>query len=90
MSNDWMQDPSLSEIDPVKLEFLQMLVFESSSIPKDKMLPYLLSVAKKRIDNHIEYSKEEIELIVNVIKKHAKADELAKIDKLLALWKKNL
>lgn len=89
MNNEWMNDPSLSNIDKHKLDFLQMLVFESQSLSKEQMLPYLLSVAKKRVDNHIEFSPEEIALIVDVIKRYAPSEDIGKIDKLLYLWKKN-
>ena len=34
MTNDWMKDESLKNIDPHKLEFLQALVFESSNLRK--------------------------------------------------------
>lgn len=47
MQNDWMKDESLKNIDPYKLDFLQALVFESSSLKKEQMLPFLMAVAKR-------------------------------------------
>ena len=41
MTNEWMQDESLQNIDPYKLEFLQALVFESSNLRKEQLLPFL-------------------------------------------------
>lgn len=32
MTNEWMNDPSLQEIAPYKLQFLQALIFESASL----------------------------------------------------------
>ena len=40
MQNDWMKDESLKNIDPYKLEFLQALMFESSNLKKEQMLPF--------------------------------------------------
>ena len=47
MQNDWMRDESLKDIEPYKLEFLQALVFESSNLRKEQMLPFLMAVAKR-------------------------------------------
>ena len=47
MQNNWMQDESLKNIEPYKLEFLQALVFESSHLKKEQMLPFLMAVMKR-------------------------------------------
>ena len=47
MTNNWMDDPAVAHIDKAKLDFLQSLVFESQSLTKEQMLPFLMSVAKK-------------------------------------------
>ena len=47
MTNEWMQDESLQNIDPYKLEFLQALVFESSNLRKEQLLPFLMAVARR-------------------------------------------
>ena len=47
MNNEWMKDESLQGIDPYKLEFLQALVFESSNLRKEQLLPFLMAVAKR-------------------------------------------
>ena len=46
MTDEWMQDPAISHIPKEKLTFLQALVFESQTLSKEKLLPFLLSVAK--------------------------------------------
>ena len=47
MTHDWMKDESLKEIAPYKLEFLQALIFESSKLRKEQLLPFLMNVAKQ-------------------------------------------
>ena len=88
MTNNWMSDPAVANIDKAKLEFLQALVFESQTLSKEQMLPFLMSVAKKGSDNHISFSDEEVDTIVNVIRNYSTLEELSKIDKLLKLRRK--
>ena len=87
MTNEWMNDPSLAEIDRKKLEFLQALVFESRGLQKEQMLPFLMAVAKRGQADHITFSDEEIDAIVAVIKKESTEEEAAAIDKMMRLRK---
>lgn len=85
MNNDWMKDESLKNIDPYKLEFLQTLVFESSNLKKEQMLPFLMAVMKRGQDKKISFSESEINAIVAVLRKHATPDEISKIEKVMAM-----
>lgn len=85
MNNEWMKDESLKEIDPYKLEFLQALVFESSNLRKEQLLPFLMAVAKRGQEKNVTFSDEEINAIVAVLKKQATPEELSKMDKILAM-----
>ena len=87
MNNEWMNDPALSDIDKAKLEFLQALVFESRTVKKEQMLPFLRAVAQKGQANHITFSDSEIDTIVSVIRESATPEETATIDKLMRLRK---
>lgn len=85
MNNDWMKDESLKNIDSYKLEFLQALVFESSNLKKEQMLPFLMAVMKRGQDKKISFSESEINAIVAVLRKHATPDEISKIEKIMAM-----
>lgn len=85
MNNDWMKDESLKNIDSYKLEFLQALVFESSNLKKEQMLPFLMAVMKRGQDKKISFSESEINAIVTVLRKHATPDEISKIEKIMAM-----
>ncbi len=85
MTNEWMKDESLKDIDAYKLEFLQALVFESSNLRKEQLLPFLMAVAKRGQEKKVTFSDDEINAIVAVLKKHATPEELAKMDKILAM-----
>ena len=43
----WMQDPSLKGISMEKLDFLQKMVFESSSLSQKELMPFLMALAQK-------------------------------------------
>lgn len=85
MQNDWMKEESLKDIDPYKLEFLQALLFESSNLKRDQMIPFLMAVAKRGQEKHVTFSDDEINKIVAVLKKHATPDEISKIEKVMAM-----
>lgn len=85
MQTDWMKDESLKKIEPYKLEFLQALVFESSNLRKEQLLPFLMNVAKRGQDKNISFKDEEIEAVIAVLKKHATPEELVKMKKILAM-----
>ena len=85
MQTDCMWDESLKDIEPYKLEFLQALVFESSNLRKEQMLPFLMAVAKRGQEKKVSFSDKEIDAIVAVLRKQASPDEIAKIEKVMAM-----
>jgi hypothetical protein len=87
MTTNWMSDPAVADIDRSKLEFLQALVFESQSLSKEQMLPFLMSVAKKGSDKHIAFTNEEVDLIIEVIKKYSTENEVEKMNKMIKIFK---
>lgn len=88
MQNNWMNDDSLKDIDPYKLEFLQALLFESKNLKKEQMLPFLMAVIKRGQEKNVSFTDEEISKIIAVLKRHASPDELAQIEKVMALRSK--
>ena len=88
MTDEWMQDPAISHIPKEKLTFLQALVFESQTLSKEKLLPFLLSVAKRGQEHNISFDDEEMNLIIETIRGCSTPEELARIDKLMKLRQK--
>ena len=88
MNKDWMNDETLSHIERRKLDFLHTLVIESASLKQKELLPFFLSLAKRGQSENIQFSKEEIRLISEVIKKNSSDADKAKIDKLLNMAQK--
>lgn len=85
----WLDDPDVAHIDKAKLDFLQMLVFESNGLSKEQMLPFLIAVSKRGKENNISFSEEEIETIIQTLQKYASPDDIEKMNKMAALYRKN-
>ncbi len=85
--NNWMQDASIQDIDPKKLDFLQKLVFESTSLSAKERLPFLLAIANRSKQENIHFTEDEMTRIVNVLKKISTPNEIAKMDQILRLFK---
>ena len=85
MSGNWMDDPAVARIDKAKLNFLQALVFESSNLGREQMLPFLMAVAKRGQEKKISFSDQEMDAIISVLKKHASPEEIGKMEKVLAM-----
>ncbi len=60
----WMQDPSLKGISMEKLDFLQKMVFESSSLSQKELMPFLMALAQKSRTANITFTQEEMTVII--------------------------
>ena len=87
MNNDWMNDPALSGIDKAKLEFLQALVFESRTLSKDQMLPFLMAAAKRSRDNNVSFTEEEMDTIISTLRKYASPEDIEKMNKMTTVFR---
>lgn len=85
----WLDDPDVGCIDKSKLDFLQMLVFESSGLSKEQMLPFLMAVSKRGKENNISFSPEEMDIIIKTLEKYAAPEDIEKMKKMTALYRKN-
>ncbi len=85
MTDNWMDDPSLADIDRGKLAFLQSLIFESRSLSREQMLPFLMAAVRKSKDSRIAFDGGEVKRITSVIRKYAAPEELESLDSLLRL-----
>ena len=94
-NNEWMNDPELKNIDRAKLDFLNQMFIQSTSINstgsqaerQKKMMAFLLSLSKLRKENKISFQKEEVELIFSVLKKHSTSDDIAKMQKISSFFR---
>lgn len=86
-TTNWMLDPAIQDIDSQKIQFLQMLFFEGNKLSEKERLPFFLSIAARAKKDKITFSDDEVERIVQVLKKNSTPQELKKIDQILQLFK---
>ena len=84
---NWLDDPAVAHIDKSKLDFLQMLVFESNGLSKEQMLPFLMAIAKRSKENKVSFTDEEIETIVETLKKYTSPEDLDKMNKMISIYR---
>ena len=94
-NNEWMNDPELKNIDRAKLDFLNQMFVQSTTINSSgsqaerqkNMMAFLLSLSKLSRENNISFQKEEVELIFSVLKKYSTSDDIAKMQKISSFFR---
>lgn len=85
-TNQWMQDDALKGIPLPKLEFLQQMLFESKKYSGKEMFPFFMSLAAKSRSQNIQFSQQELDTIIPVLKKYASEDELKKMNHAITMF----
>ena len=88
MDNKWMQDPTLSAIDPEKLTHLSSLASQGEQLNQKQLLPFLLAAASKSDKQNMNFSSVETQAILSVLKKNKSQKEQEKIDRLVQMFQK--
>ena len=82
----WMSDERIAHIDKEKITYLQKLVFEIDTLPQKEKMAFLMALANKAKSEHISFTNEEIQLLVEVVKDYSTPQEIQKMDKLLKMF----
>lgn len=86
-SGRWMSDKALSGIPRTKLEFLQIMLFESRKLKQEEMLPFFMSVVKISREKNITFTEAEMDSILEVLKEHSSPDELTRMNQIMQMRK---
>ena len=86
-SGEWMRDEALSQIPHAKLEFLQIVLFESRKLKQDEMLPFFMSVIKASREKNITFTEAEMDVILSVLKEHSSPDDLKRMNQIMQMRK---
>lgn len=84
----WMQEPSLKGIPEEKLDFLQKMVFESRDLSQKELLPFLMALAQRSRSANITFSTEEMNTIIEAIRKYSTPEELLKMNQIMKLMQR--
>ena len=83
----WIEHPSLTDIPRAKLEFLQIMVFESKDLKADEMLPFFMSVIKISKEKNITFTESEMDKIISVLKEFSDENDLKRITQIMEMRK---
>lgn len=85
MSDIFREIENTQSIDPVKLAFLKEMFQDSRNVPKDKnkMMAFMMNVAMKSREQNIKFTKEEMDIIIKLLKQNATPSENAMMDTII-------
>lgn len=82
---DWINDPALKNMDPAKLELFKMAAAQVEGKSGNAMVPIMMSLIMNANKKGIQFSPEEISLILQVLKQGKSPAEQQNIDKTVQL-----
>lgn len=84
---NWMNNPSLSNIAPEKLQMLVTLAEQARGKNQNELLPFLMSAAAQSRSSNMSFDSSEMEAIIDVMKIGKSPQEIQRIEKLCTLIK---
>lgn len=78
---DWINDPQLKNMDPLKLELIKNAAKQVSGKSGSAMAPIMMSLIMNANKKGIKFTPEEITLILNLLKQGKSPKEQEQIDK---------
>lgn len=82
---DWMNDPKLQNMDPLKLELIKTAASQIQGKKGNTLAPVLMSLITSANRKGIRFSSEEISLILNILKQGKTEQEQSQIDKTVSM-----
>lgn len=79
--NDWMNHPAMKNIDPVKLELIQMAASQTAGKSGKDLAPVMLSLITNANKKGIRFSGDEMSLILEILKEGKSKEEQSQIDR---------
>ena len=76
----WTNHPKLKNIDPRKLAILLDLMKEAEGKQMDKLMPLLLSTNKKLQQQKLSFTKDESEVMLEILTKNLSPKEKAQFE----------
>lgn len=78
---DWLNDPLLQNMDPIKKELIKSAAAQVSGKSGKSMAPLMMSIITSANKKGIRFSSEEITLILNILKQGKSSAEQQQIDR---------
>ena len=79
--NEWMNNPAMKNIDPIKLELIQMAASQTAGKAGRDLAPIMMALITNANKKGISFSGDEMSLILEIMKDGKSKDEQAQIDR---------
>lgn len=77
---DWMNNPLLKDMDPIKLELIKTAAHQTAGKSGNSLAPVLMSLITSANRKGIRFSTDEITMILNILKEGKSPQEQQQID----------
>lgn len=84
--NNWSDNPALNQIDPAKLQMLMSMAEQAKGKSQADLLPFLMSMGGNG-SGKMNFSQDEMDTIINVMKMGKSPQEIRRIEKMCMLLK---
>ncbi|HHT97992.1 MAG TPA: hypothetical protein GXZ90_08895 [Clostridiales bacterium] len=84
----WLDHPAMKDIDAKKLSILVDFINEVDGLPIDKVIPKLMNTNKKMKDENLSFTKNENELITEILTKNMSVQDKQKFELIKSMMNK--
>ena len=79
--NEWMNNPALKNMDPLKLELIKRAALQSAGRSGKELAPVMMSLISGANQKGIRFRPDEINMVLDIMKEGKTEKERAEIDK---------
>ena len=79
--NDWMNNPAMKNIDPIKLELIKPAASKTSGKSGKELAPIMMALISGANKQGIRFTPEEMTLILDILKDGKSKEEREQIDR---------
>ena len=79
--NDWMNNPAMKNIDPIKLELIKTAAPKTSGKSGKELAPIMMALISGANKQGIRFTPEEMTLILDILKDGKSKEEREQIDR---------
>ncbi|MEF9839710.1 MAG: hypothetical protein RR791_01975 [Lachnospiraceae bacterium] len=83
--NNWLNNPLLKNMDPTKLELMKTVAAQTVGKSDHDMAPILLSLITNANKKGIQFTRDEMDLVIDLLKEGKPKKEQIQIDKMLQM-----
>ena len=78
--NEWINNPAMQNLDPVKLQLIQMAVSQTAGKSGKDLVPVMMALIGNANKKGVRFSGDEISMVLDILKDGKSKEEQAQID----------